>query len=165
MILVTVEAALNIELDELGYRKNEPSETENSRNGFSSKILRTEEGQFEVDIPRDRQGEFEPQRVKKHPTRITSMNETVLYLYSKGLSTRDIVDSFKELYGADVSASLISKVTDTVIEQVIEWQSRPLDKVFLKPYKLFTLRLKYSAVSFIGCETQLNGFPEKIIKP
>jgi len=128
---VTVEAALNIELDEhLGYSKSEPSETDNSRNGFSSKTLRTEEGQFEVDIPRDRQGEFEPQLVKKHQTRITSMDEKILYLYSKGLSTRDIVDSFKELYGADVSASLISKVTDTVIEQVIEWQSRPLDAVY-----------------------------------
>lgn len=128
---VTVEAALNIELDEhLGYSKSESSETENSRNGFSSKTLRTEEGQFEIDIPRDRQGEFEPQLVKKHQTRITSMDEKILYLYSKGLSTRDIVDSFKELYGADVSASLISKVTDTVIEQVIEWQSRPLDAVY-----------------------------------
>ena len=128
---VTVEAALNIELDEhLGYSKNTSSETENSRNGFSSKTLRTEEGQFEIDVPRDRQSEFEPQLVKKHQTRITSMDEKILYLYSKGLSTRDIVDSFKELYGADVSASLISKVTDTVIEQVIEWQSRPLDAVY-----------------------------------
>jgi len=106
------------------------SETENSRNGFSNKTLRTEEGQFEIDVPRDRQGDFEPQLVKKHQTRITSMDEKILYLYSKGLSTRDIVDSFKELYGADVSASLISKVTDTVIEQVIEWQSRPLDAVY-----------------------------------
>lgn len=128
---VTVEAALNIELDEhLGYSKNTSSETENSRNGFSNKTLRTEEGQFEIDVPRDRQGDFEPQLVKKHQTRITSMDEKILYLYSKGLSTRDIVDSFKELYGADVSASLISKVTDTVIEQVIEWQSRPLDAVY-----------------------------------
>jgi len=128
---VTVEAALNIELeDHLGYRKNKPSETDNSRNGFSSKTLRTEEGQFEVDIPRDRLGEFEPQLVKKHQTRITSMDEKILYLYAKGLSTRDIVDSFQELYGAEVSASLISKVTDSVIEQVIEWQARPLDAVY-----------------------------------
>ncbi|MCK5356046.1 MAG: IS256 family transposase, partial [Methyloprofundus sp.] len=128
---VTVEAALNIELDDhLGYSKNTLSDAENSRNGFSNKTLRTEEGQFEIDVPRDRHGEFEPQLVKKHQTRITSMDEKILYLYSKGLSTRDIVDSFKELYGADVSASLISKVTDTVIEQVIEWQSRPLDSIY-----------------------------------
>ncbi len=128
---VTVEAALNVELDEhLGYRKNRLSDTENSRNGFSSKTLRTEEGQFEIDIPRDRQGEFEPQLIKKHQTRITSMDEKILYLYAKGLSTRDIVDSFRELYGAEVSASLISKVTDTVIEKVTEWQSRPLDAIY-----------------------------------
>ncbi len=128
---VTVEAALNVELDEhLGYGKHEDSETENSRNGFSSKTLRTEEGQFEIDVPRDRLGEFEPQLVKKHQTRITSMDEKIHYLYAKGLSTRDIVDTFKELYGADVSPSLISKVTDAVIEQVIEWQSRPLDAIY-----------------------------------
>jgi transposase-like protein len=128
---VTVEAALNIEIDEhLGYGKHDVSETENSRNGFSSKTLRTEEGQFEIDVPRDRLGEFEPQLVKKHQTRITSMDEKILYLYAKGLSTRDITDTFKELYEAEVSPSLISKVTDAVIEQVIEWQSRPLDSVY-----------------------------------
>jgi transposase-like protein len=128
---VTVEAALNVELDEhLGYGKYGDSETENSRNGFSNKTLRTEEAQFEIDVPRDRLGEFEPQLVKKHQTRITSMDEKIHYLYAKGLSTRDIVDTFKELYGADVSPSLISKVTDAVIEQVIEWQSRPLDSVY-----------------------------------
>ena len=118
---VTVEAAFNVELDEyLGCRKNRVSETKNSHNGFSSKTLRTEEGQFEIDIPRDRQGEFEPQLIKKHQTRIASMDDKILYLYAKGLSTRDIADSFRELYGAEVSASLISKVTDTVIEQVTE---------------------------------------------
>ncbi|MEE9337552.1 MAG: transposase [Methylococcaceae bacterium] len=75
---VTVEAALNVELDEhLGYSKHEDSETENSRNGFSSKTLKIEEGQFEVDIPHDRLGEFEPQLVKKHQMRITSMNEKI----------------------------------------------------------------------------------------
>jgi transposase-like protein len=128
---VTVEAALNVELDEhLGYSKHEDSGIENSRNGFSSKTLRTEYGQFEIDVPRDRLGEFEPQLVKKHQTRITSMDEKIHYLYAKGLSTRDIVDTFKELYGADVSPGLISKVTDAVIEQVIEWQSRPLDAIY-----------------------------------
>ncbi len=92
--------------------------------------MRTEEGQFEIDVPRDRLSEFEPQLIKKHQTRITSMDEKIHYLYAKGLSTRDIVDTFKELYGADVSPSLISKVTDAVIEQVIEWQSRPLDAIY-----------------------------------
>ncbi|OZG69893.1 IS256 family transposase [Hahella sp. CCB-MM4] len=128
---VTVEAALNAELDEhLGYEKHQPSESDNSRNGYSSKTLRTEDGQFEVNTPRDRQGSFEPQLVKKQQTRFTTMDDKILSLYAKGMSTREIVATFKEMYGADVSATLISKVTDAVIEQVVEWQSRPLDAIY-----------------------------------
>ena len=128
---ITVEAALNAELDNhLGYSKHEPSSTENSRNGFSSKTIKTEDGQFEIDSPRDRDGSFEPQLVKKHQTRFTSMDDKILSLYAKGMTTREIVTTFKEMYDADVSAPLISKVTDAVIEQVVEWQSRPLDAVY-----------------------------------
>lgn len=128
---VMVEAALSVELDEhLGYRKHEQSSSENSRNGVTRKTVRTEDGQFELDTPRDRQGDFEPQLVKKHQTRFTSMDDKILFLYAQGMTTREIVDTFKEIYGADVSASLISKVTDAVIDQVVEWQSRPLDAVY-----------------------------------
>lgn len=128
---VMVEAALSAELDDhLGYRKHEQSSSDNSRNGVTRKTVRTEDGQFELDTPRDRQGDFEPQLVKKHQTRFTSMDDKILFLYAQGMTTREIVDTFKEMYGADVSASLISKVTDAVIEQVIEWQSRPLDAVY-----------------------------------
>ena len=128
---VTVEAALNAELDDhLGYTKHEQSSSGNSRNGVTRKTLRTEDGQFELDTPRDRQGDFEPQLVKKHQTRFTSMDDKILFLYAQGMTTREIVTTFKEMYGADVSASLISKVTDAVIEQVVEWQSRPLDTVY-----------------------------------
>ena len=128
---VMVEAALSVELDEhLGYRKHEQSSSENSRNGVTRKTVRTEDGQFELDTPRDRQGDFEPQLVKKHQTRFTSMDDKILFLYAQGMTTREIVDTFKEMYGADVSASLISKVTDAVIDQVVEWQSRPLDAVY-----------------------------------
>ncbi|MDG9672363.1 IS256 family transposase, partial [Hahella sp. CR1] len=128
---VTVEAALNAELDEhLGYEKHQPSDSDNTRNGYSSKTLRTEDGQFEVNTPRDRQGSFEPQLVKKQQTRFTTMDDKILSLYAKGMSTREIVATFKEMYGADVSATLISKVTDAVIEQVVEWQSRPLDAIY-----------------------------------
>jgi len=128
---VMVEAALSVELDEhLGYRKHEQSSSENSRNGVTRKTVRTEDGQFELDTPRDRQGDFEPQLVKKHQTRFTSMDDKILFLYAQGMTTREIVDAFKEMYGADVSASLISKVTDAVIDQVVEWQSRPLDAVY-----------------------------------
>jgi transposase-like protein len=128
---ITVEAALNAELDDhLGYSKHEPSRSDNSRNGFTSKTLRTEDGQFEIDTPRDRNGSFEPQIVKKQQTRFTSMDDKILSLYAKGMSTREIVETFKEMYGADVSASLISKVTDSVIEKVVQWQSRPLEPVY-----------------------------------
>jgi len=128
---ITVETALSAELaDHLGYDKHQPSSADNSRNGYSSKTLITEDGSFEVDIPRDRAGDFEPQLVKKHQTRFTSMDDKIQCLYAKGMTTREIVATFKEMYDADVSASLISKVTDAVIEQVIEWQSRPLDAVY-----------------------------------
>lgn len=128
---ITVEAALNAELDDhLGYSKHEKTSNDNSRNGFSSKTLQTEDGQFELSTPRDRNGDFEPQLVKKKQRRFTSMSDKILFLYAQGLSTREIATTFKEMYGADVSATLISKVTDAVIEQVIEWQSRPLDAVY-----------------------------------
>lgn len=128
---ITVEAALNAELDEhLGYSKHHKSSSSNNRNGTSTKTIITDDGQFELETPRDREGTFEPQLVKKQQTRFTSMDDKVLSLYAKGMTTREIVATFKELYGADVSASLISRITDSVIEQVIEWQARPLDSVY-----------------------------------
>lgn len=128
---VTIEAALNAELDaHLGYEKNEPKSGENTRNGHSSKSLITEDGQFSIDVPRDRESSFEPQIVRKHQTRITAMDDRILSLYAKGMTTREIVATFKEMYDADVSPTLISKVTDSVLERVIEWQSRPLDSLY-----------------------------------
>lgn len=128
---VTVEAALNAELDEhLGYDRHQASTNDNSRNGYASKTVKTEDGQFELETPRDRDGSFEPQLVKKGQTRFTSMDDKILSLYAKGMTTREIVATFKEMYGADVSPTLISKVTDAVIEKVDEWQSRPLDAVY-----------------------------------
>ena len=128
---VTVEAALNAELDEhLGYDKHQPNANSNSRNGYSSKTLRTDDGIVDIDVPRDRDSSFEPQLVKKQQTRLTGMDDKILYLYAKGMTTREITAAFKELYDADVSASLISKVTDAVIEEVVQWQSRPLEAIY-----------------------------------
>jgi transposase-like protein len=128
---VTVEAALNAELDEhLGYARHEQSHKDNYRNGYSSKTIRTEDGEVDLDAPRDRDSSFEPQLVKKNQTRFTSMDDKILYLYSKGMTTRDIVSTFKEMYDADVSPTLISRVTNAVIEQVVQWQARPLDAVY-----------------------------------
>ena len=123
-----IETALNTELsDHLGYEKHQSKKSSNSRNGFSSKTVLTQDGQLALDIPRDREGSFEPQIIKKHQTRITNMDDQILSLYAKGMTNREIVAFFKEMYDADVSASLIRKVTDAVIEQVTEWQNRALD--------------------------------------
>lgn len=128
---ITVEAALNAELEEhLGYALHEKSSTNNSRNGYSSKTIRTEDGQVDLETPRDREGSFEPLLVKKNQTRFTSMDDKILYLYAKGMTTREIVDTFKEIYDADISPTLISRVTNAVIDQVVEWQARPLDPVY-----------------------------------
>lgn len=133
LMKMTVEAALGAELDEhLGYDKHDPAGrgSGNSRNGTTSKRLKGQHGEVEIDAPRDRAGTFEPQFVRKGQTRLTQMDDQILALYAKGMSTRDIVDAFKEMYDADVSAALISKVTDRVLDTVIEWQNRPLDAVY-----------------------------------
>lgn len=128
---VTVETALNAELDEhLGYQKHQSRTSSNSRNGYSGKSIITDDGEVDIDVPRDREASFEPQLVRKHQTRFQSMDDKILSLYAKGMTTREIVATFKEMYDADVSPTLISKVTDSVLEQVIEWQSRPLDEIY-----------------------------------
>ena len=128
---ITVEAALNAEMDEhLGYQKHQKSTSTNSRNGNSSKRVKTEDGEFELDTPRDRDSSFEPRLVKKHQSRFTSLDDKILWLYAQGMSTRDIVNAFDEWYGAEISPTLVSRVTSAVMEQVIEWQSRPLDAIY-----------------------------------
>lgn len=107
---VTVETALNAELDEhLGYQKHQSRTSSNSRNGFSGKSIITDDGEVDIDVPRDREASFEPQLVRKHQTRFQSMDDKILSLYAKGMTTREIVATFKEMYDADVSPTLISK--------------------------------------------------------
>lgn len=128
---LTVETALNAELtDHLGHEKNAPKSGSNTRNGYSSKTLLCDDGEIELNTPRDRENTFEPQLIKKNQTRITQMDSQILSLYAKGMTTREIVATFKEMYDADVSPTLISKVTDAVKEQVTEWQNRPLDALY-----------------------------------
>lgn len=130
---ITVEAALKAELDNhLGYDKSDPGghHSGNSRNGYSSKKLKGDHGEIDLHTPRDRNSSFEPQLIKKGQTRITGMDDQILSLYAKGMSTRDIVAAFQEMYGADISAGLVSQVTNAVMEQVVEWQNRPLDAVY-----------------------------------
>lgn len=133
LLKLTVERAMNVEMDEhLGYEKHSPvgKNTGNSRNGTSSKVLKGDFGEVEINTPRDRKSTFEPQIIKKNQTRITEFDQQILTLYAKGMTTRDIAETFKEMYGADVSHSLISKVTEAVIDEVVAWQARPLDEIY-----------------------------------
>ncbi len=128
-----VERAMAAELTEhLGYELHQepPGGTGNTRNGSMAKTLSTEHGPVEVRTPRDRKGSFEPQIVRKGQRRFQGFDDKILALYSRGLSTRDIEAHLKEMYGVAVGRDLISRVTDAVIEDVREWQQRPLDDVY-----------------------------------
>lgn len=116
-----------IELDELA---SESLPRGNSRNGYSKKTIQSDHGEMDLAIPRDRQGEFEPILVPKHQRRLAGLDEKILPLYARGLSTRDISAQLEELYGVNVSAALISEVTDSVSDEVKAWQVRPLDEVY-----------------------------------
>ena len=133
LLKMTVERALSAELDDhLGYDKyaKEGKNTGNSRNGHTPKKLKGDFGEVDISTPRDRNNSFTPQLIKKNQTRITEFDQQILALYAKGMTTRDIADAFKEMYDADVSHSLISRVTDAVIDEVNTWQNRPLDEVY-----------------------------------
>ena len=132
-VKMTVEAALGAEMEHhLGYAKSatEGRGSGNSRNGFSPKTLTSQYGELAIETPRDRNSEFEPVIVQKGQTRLTGFDEQILALYAQGMTTREITDTFKKLYDADVSPTLISKVTDAVIEQVTAWRSRPLESIY-----------------------------------
>jgi transposase-like protein len=133
LLKLTVESAMQVEMDEhLGYEKHAVAgkNSGNSRNGSSSKIIKGDFGEIEITTPRDRNSTFEPQIVRRNQTRITEFDQQILTLYAKGMTTRDIAETFKEMYGAEVSHSLISKVTQAVIDEVIAWQARPLDEIY-----------------------------------
>jgi transposase-like protein len=129
----TLQGLLEAEMDnELGYTKYDYSnkDTDNSRNGYSKKNVVSSMGQIALDIPRDRNAEFEPQIVKKHQTDISNIEDQVLSMYAKGMTTRDISDHLKTVYGVDASAEMISKMTDRILPIAKEWQNRPLDRKY-----------------------------------
>lgn len=124
-----IERALAGELNHHLLNQGE-EERSNSRNGHSKKTVQSEQGEMELSIPRDRNGSFEPVLVPKHQRRIAGLDEKIVSLYARGMSTRDISAQLEELYGAKVSAAVISEVTDSVWEEVQAWQSRPLEEVY-----------------------------------
>jgi len=128
-----MERVFGAELTEhLGYEKGDPAGagSGNNRNGHSKKRVLTDSSSVEVSVPRDRNGSFEPQLVKKGQSRLPGFDAKVISLYARGMSQREIQAHLEELYGISVSADLISRVTDAVIDEVKAWQSRPLDQIY-----------------------------------
>lgn len=128
-----IERAMNAELThELGYEKHDPQGrgSGNSRNGKSRKKLKGDFGEIEIEVPRDREGQFEPKIVPKHQRRFEGFDDKILSMYARGMTTRDIQGHLEEIYGVEVSPTLISNVTDGVAEEVKAWQSRPLNAVY-----------------------------------
>lgn len=128
-----VEAMLEGEItDHLGYEPSDPAGngSGNSRNGRTGKTVQSKDGPFEISVPRDRNSSFDPQIIRKGQRRMDGIDDVIISFYARGLSTREIQAELKELYGADVSPTLISNVTNTVLDEVKAWQARPLDEVY-----------------------------------
>lgn len=128
-----LQEMLEAEMDvTLGYSREEAQSktTDNSRNGYSKKTVRSELGPIELNIPRDRKGEFEPKIVPKHKRDVSGIEEKVISLYARGLSTRDIHEQIKDIYGVEISAEMVSRITDHVVPEIKEWQNRPLEKIY-----------------------------------
>ena len=126
------ELSHHLQTDNHRSQESEQNQSErlNQRNGYSSKTVQSQQGEMELSIPRDRKGTFEPILVPKHQRRLAGLDEKIVAMYARGLSVRDISAQLEELYGAKISASLISEVTDAVNEEVKLWQSRPLDEIY-----------------------------------
>ncbi len=140
-----LERAMDAELtDELGYEKNDKTSvkrTANRRNGTSRKTVKSKHGQIDLDIPRDRESEFEPKIIPKHKKRFDGFDDLILSLYTRGLSTREIQEHIEEIYSVEIAPTMITTVTDSVQTEVKEWQTRPLDEVYPIVY-LDALRVK-----------------------
>ena len=129
----TLQGMLEAEMDDhLGYSKYDykNKETDDSRNGYSPKTVTSSMGTIDLDIPRDRKGDFEPQIVKKNQTDISNIEDQVLSMYAKGMTTRDISAHLKDVYGVDASAEMISHMTDRILPIAKEWQNRPLERKY-----------------------------------
>ena len=133
MTKAVLEGALDVEIaDHLGYEHGDPAGygSGNSRNGHGRKTVLTTAGSVELEVPRDRNGTFDPAIVPKRKRRLGQVEDMILSLYARGMSTRDITEHLAEVYGARVSAATISRVTDVVVEEIAAWQSRPVDPVY-----------------------------------
>ncbi len=143
----TLQQILEAEMEEhLGYKKHsvEGINTGNSRNGYSKKTIKTRLGKTVVNVSRDRNGEFEPRIVRKYETTSSQLEEQIIAMYAKGMSTRDIEEHMRDIYGIDVSPAMVSKITDKILPMITEWQSRPLRHEFTRWFFSTPSILKYA---------------------
>jgi len=152
----------------LGYEKHSPAGrgSGNSRNGASSKLVKGDFGEVEIAVPRDREGSFEPKILPKHERRFAGFDDKILSMYARGMSTRDIQCHLEEIYQVEVSASLISEVTDSVMEEVRAWQGRPLDAVYPIVYlDALVVKMRHEGrvenrAMFVGIAINMEGHKE-----
>jgi transposase-like protein len=131
----TLESMLQAELDEhLDYEYGERPLGINSRNGSSKKTLKSSYGEIDISVPRDRESSFDPKSVKKYQKDISNIENQIISMYAKGMTTRDISSHIKEIYGFGLSESMVSKITNKILPTIEEWQSRPLDRVYPMVY-------------------------------
>lgn len=122
---------MEAEIDEhLGDESYERSDSDNYRNGTKKKTVRSNYGEFQIDVPQDRQSSFEPKVVKKRQKDISGIDQQIISMYARGLTTRQISEQMEEIYGFECSESFISDVTDKILQQIEDWQDRPLDEVY-----------------------------------
>lgn len=127
----TIKEMMESEMDEhLGYEKSERSDNDDYRNGYKKKRINSSYGSMEIEVPQDRQSSFEPQVVKKRQKDISDIDQKIISMYAKGMTTRQISDTLMDIYGFEASEGLISDVTDKLLPQIEEWQTRPLDSVY-----------------------------------
>jgi putative transposase len=131
LVQQTLQEALEAEMEDfLGYPRNGRSPNEDTRNGYAEKTVRTDAGEMDLRVPRDRTSDFEPKLVRKRQTMIDDLEDKVVAMYSKGMTTRDIQDILGDMYGMEISPSLISRLTDRVLPRLEEWRNRPLKPVY-----------------------------------
>lgn len=167
MFAEVLQEVMEAELDEqLGYERYEKSESPNRRNGHSKKKVKSEFGDIEIAVPRDRNGDYEPQIIPKHSRSIEGLEEKIISLYAAGMSTRDIGEQVKNLYGVDVSAEQVSRITDRVLPLMQQWQSRPLETaypfIFLDAihYKVREDKQIVSKAAYVVLGVNTDGYKE-----
>lgn len=127
----TIKSMMEAEMtDHLGYEKSERADTDNYRNGTKKKTVRSHYGEFELEVPQDRNSSFEPKVVKKRQKDISEIDQKIISMYARGLTTRQISDQIEEIYGFECSESFISDVTDKILQEIEDWQNKPLDEIY-----------------------------------